>query len=259
MDIDITVDGDVAVTQLEEARSRLATLERYVDEDESPVAVRLTLRDRPGHGDRARERFAADASLPFDGRVLAAHATAPTPTEATDAVVQRLRRQLRRILDADVARRNEPRTIAKAIADFDPDRRTVPGQRRKPPEEREIVSRRTYAAAPEPTYSAVVDLLEDAELFHLFVHVRTNEDVVVFWRDDGRIGLLFPPGSVLADENDVVVPMPSRYSDPLTLAAARSEMDVLNHRFLYYIDAEDERGRVLYLRTDGDYGLVEPE
>jgi putative sigma-54 modulation protein len=89
--------------------------------------------------------------------------------------------------------------------------------------------------------------------------VRTNEDVVVFWRDDGRIGLLFPPGSVLADENDVVVPMPSRYSDPLTLAAARSEMDVLNHRFLYYIDAEDERGRVLYLRTDGDYGLVEPE
>jgi hypothetical protein len=35
-------------------------------------------------------------------------------------------------------------------------------------------------------------------------------------------------------------------------------MDMLNHRFLYYLDAEDERGRVLYLRFDGDYGLVEP-
>jgi ribosome-associated translation inhibitor RaiA len=259
MDIDITVDGDVAAGQLEAARTRLATLERYVDDDDSPVAVRLTLRDRPGHGDRRRERFVADASLPFDGRVLAAHATAPTPTEATDAVVQRLRRQLRRIVDADIARRNEPRRLAKAIADFDQERRAAPAQRRKPPEEREIVSRRTYAAAPEPTYSAVVDLLEDAELFHLFVHVRTNEDVVVFWRDDGRIGLLFAPGSVLADENDIVVPMPSRYGEPLTLAAARSEMDVLNHRFLYYIDADDGRGRVLYLRSDGDYGLVEPE
>jgi hypothetical protein len=53
---------------------------------------------------------------------------------------------------------------------------------------------------------------------HRFVHARTNEDGVVYWRDDGRIGLLFPPGS---------------------------------------IDAADGRGRV-YLRFDGDYGLVEP-
>jgi hypothetical protein len=36
-------------------------------------------------------------------------------------------------------------------------------------------------------------------------------------------------------------------------------MDVVNHRFLYFIDDRDGRGRVLYLRHDGDYGLVEPE
>jgi hypothetical protein len=35
-------------------------------------------------------------------------------------------------------------------------------------------------------------------------------------------------------------------------------MDVLNHRFLYFVDAADGRGKVLYLRHDGDYGLVEP-
>jgi ribosome-associated translation inhibitor RaiA len=258
MDIDITVDGDVPATQLEDARTRLSTLGRYVDEDGPPVAVRLTLRDHPGHGDRRRERFVADASLPFDGRVLAAHSTAPTPAEATDAVVGRLRRQLRRIVDADVATRNDPRSIAKAIADFDQARRPFPAQRRKPPEERDIVSRRAYPPRPEPTLSAIVDLLEDAKYFHVFVHVRTDEDVVVSWRDDGRIGLLFPPGSVLADENGVVVPKASRYTEPLTLAAARSEMDLLDHRFLYYLDADDGRGRVLYLRTDGDYGLVEP-
>jgi Sigma 54 modulation/S30EA ribosomal protein C terminus len=44
---------------------------------------------------------------------------------------------------------------------------------------------------------------------------------------------------------------------PIALTAARAELDVLNHRFLYLIDAEDGRGRVLYLRHDGDYGLVE--
>jgi putative sigma-54 modulation protein len=56
-----------------------------------------------------------------------------------------------------------------------------------------------------------------------------------------------------------VVAEPSRYSEPLTLDRARTEMDFLNHRFLYFIDAEDGRGKVLYLRHDGDYGLVEPE
>jgi hypothetical protein len=35
-------------------------------------------------------------------------------------------------------------------------------------------------------------------------------------------------------------------------------MDVLNHRFLHFIDAADGRGTVLYLRHDGDYGLVKP-
>jgi hypothetical protein len=33
-------------------------------------------------------------------------------------------------------------------------------------------------------------------------------------------------------------------------------MDALNHRFLYFIDAADGRGKVLYLRHDGDYGLA---
>jgi hypothetical protein len=35
-------------------------------------------------------------------------------------------------------------------------------------------------------------------------------------------------------------------------------MDVLNHRFLYFIDEADGRGKVIYLRHDGNYGLVEP-
>jgi hypothetical protein len=36
-------------------------------------------------------------------------------------------------------------------------------------------------------------------------------------------------------------------------------MDELNLRFVYFIDLEDGRGKVLHLRHDGDYGLVEPD
>jgi Sigma 54 modulation/S30EA ribosomal protein C terminus len=82
--------------------------------------------------------------------------------------------------------------------------------------------------------------------------------VVVHRRQDENIGLLHPPDSPLAKEHagDVVVPEPSRYFQPISLADARAEMDVLKHRFVYFIAVEDH-GKVLYLRHDGDYGLVD--
>jgi ribosome-associated translation inhibitor RaiA len=240
---------------VEAARARLDALERYTDDP--PVAARLTLRHAAAHTKFAR--YLADASVLFDGRLLAAHAGGRTPVEAADAAAERLRRQLRRTVDADVALRNEPRVIRAALEDLARDRERLPQVRLKPPEEREIVHRRTYAGQPESTLTAIADMLDLDEEFHLFKHVFTGEDVVVHRRDDGAIGLLHPPGSALADENDVVVPEPSRYSGPLTLDQARAEMDFLNHRFLYFQDAGDGRGKVLYLRHDGDYGLVEPQ
>ena len=120
------------------------------------------------------------------------------------------------------------------------------------------MKRRTYVDVPLATFDAIDELVALEVVFLLFRHVRTDEAVVVHHRDDGRLGLLFPPGSVLADEDDVVVPTPSRYDRPLALAEAREEMDLVDHRFLYFGDADDEgRGKVLYLRRDGDYGLVE--
>jgi ribosome-associated translation inhibitor RaiA len=254
--IDVTVDVGMSSDQIEAIREQLASLDRYTDE---PIqGARLTLRRGPG---RSRERYVADASVLFDGRVLAAHVGGPNPREATEAALERLRRQLRRTVDEDVARRNEPDEIRKALERLgEPDRTHPPEADLKPPEQRTIVHRRTYADQPEATLEASADMLDLDEHFHLFRHVRTSEDVVVYRRDDGRIGLLHPPGSILADESDdVLVAQPSRYPDPMTMEEARAVMDVANFRFLYFIDAEDGRGKVLYLRHDGDYGLVQPE
>jgi ribosome-associated translation inhibitor RaiA len=254
MHVDVTASPDVPREQVAAARERMQSLERYARQP--PTSARVTLRRG---SNRSKRSSVADASVVFDGRVLAAHAAGPSADEAVDEVVDRLRRQLRRVVDAEVARRNEPAVIQKALADLAHDTRHRPEARTKPPEEREIVHRRTYAPGPETTLAAVADMLDLDEEFHLFVHARTGEDVVVYRRDDGRIGLLHPRGTALADENDVVVPEPSRYSAPLPLSTARTEMDELNHRFLYFIDADDGRGKILYLRHDGDYGLVEPE
>jgi hypothetical protein len=50
----------------------------------------------------------------------------------------------------------------------------------------------------------------------------------------------------------------SRFSEPITLEAAVAEMNALAHRFMFFINAETARGNVIYLRYDGNYGLIEP-
>jgi hypothetical protein len=170
---------------------------------------------------------------------------------------------VRRIVGAEVVLRNDPRSPGDAGPSYAPDRDDQPPVRFKPPEEREIVARGTYADEPKSTLSAIADMLQDAEDFHLFVHARTGEDVVVCRLHVGRIALLFPSGSALGDEGDLVVARPSWFSDPLPVATAREEMDLLNQRavntrFLYFIDARDGRAKVIYVRLNGDYGLVEP-
>jgi ribosome-associated translation inhibitor RaiA len=251
--VDLTIGDGIPEERAHVARDLIASLDRYVDPDDLQAA-HLTLR-REG----TPAPFVADASVVFDGRVLAAHSTGRSADEAADAAAERLRRQLRRVVDADVALRNEPRTIERALKDLPRNREDRPHARRKPPEERSIVHRRPYSEIPISTLEAVADLIDLDLHFNLFRHVRNDEDVVVYCRDDGRIGLIHPRDSVLADENDVVIPEPSRYSEPLPFDRARTEMDMLDHRFLYFVDAADDRGKVIYLRYDGDYGLVEPE
>jgi ribosome-associated translation inhibitor RaiA len=253
IDVELHVPSAVPPAQAEAARRRIASLDRYAS---APlIGARLTLR-RDGKPSK-KPPFVADVDVRFDGRLLVAHGDGRTAMEAASVAAEALRRQLRRIVGADVALRNEPRVLENGGGD-QPRAAAL-----KPAEERSIVARRTYAQQPEPTLTALADLLQDAEVFHLFVHARTGEDVVAYQLNSGKLGLLFPPGSVLADEGDIVVAQPSWFSEPLPLAAARSEMDMLNeravhHRFLYFIDAADKRGKVLYLRLDGDYGLVEP-
>jgi hypothetical protein len=214
------------------------------------ISPRLTVR-------RAGRRFVADADVRFRGRVLAAHAAGPTERAAVEAVVERLRRQLRRTVMAEVALRNEPRLIQQKIDAMRREAELHPEPSRKAPERREIIRRSTHVSVSLSTIEAIRDLLDLDLEFFLFRHARTGEDVVVHRRDAGRLGLIFPEGSVLADEEDLVTPEPDRHGHPVPLAQVVEEMDLAGHRLVYFVDAADDRGKVIYLRHDSDYGLVE--
>ncbi|HKP88419.1 MAG TPA: sigma 54 modulation/S30EA ribosomal C-terminal domain-containing protein [Thermoleophilaceae bacterium] len=254
--VQLRAEPQIPKEEAEAARERVDSVLRVIDEP-PPGTVRLTL--RRGEGSAPRWQYVADADVRVNGRVLAAHATGPSAVEAADRVAARLRRQLRRVVGTEVAQRNEPANIRTALESLLAEGSHRPEAGLKPPEAREIVHRIAYPDEPSSTLAAVADLIDHDHEFLIFRHARTGEDAVVYRRADGEIGLLHPPGSELADENDLVIPEPSRYTEPISLARAREEMDVLNHRFLYFIDEADGRGRVIYLRHDGDYGLVEPE
>ncbi len=252
--VEITAPRELSDDRREKIREQLEKLARYTDE---PIQrIRLTLRHPDARA--ARARWDADATLEMAGMQVAAHVTAADPVQAAKEVAHRLRRQMRRAVDAEAALRNEPRVIEKALAARARERRHRPKRRQKPPELREIIPRRTAYPFPENTFDAVMDLLDLDDEFLLFRHARTGEDVVVYRRGDGRIGLLHPPGSKLADENDIVIAKPSRYPEPVSLERVRGELDVLGTGFIYFVDERDGRGKVLYVRQDGDYGLVEP-
>ena len=245
--VEIAISEEVPRGDAEIVRHDAAEFFELLHEPASQA--RLTVRVKSNH---AKQPFVADASVLVGARAIAAHATGRTAIEAADAARERLARQLGRIAQ------NDGRPRMAELEPLPPERVYRPEAALKPPAKRRIVHRRTYLDLPLGTRDAVSDLLDiDAE-FMLFVHGKTNEDVVVHVRDDGQIGLLHPPGSELAGESELVITKASRYPAPLELRAARGEMDFLNHRFLYFMDAADGRGKVMYLRHDGDYGLVEP-
>jgi hypothetical protein len=242
MDVEIKVLSEIPQADVDRARQCVAALERYLARP--PISVRLALRRAP----HSKPPYIAEASVVLAGHLVAARAAGHTAPDAADAAVRRLLRQARRFVGIRIAQRHRPEPDGRPAADLRP----------VAAEDAAIVRRRPYVHVALTTFEAVADLLALDVLFYLFRHLRTAEDVVVDRRDDGGVGLIFPPGSVLADEGDILLARPSRYPGPLSLAAALEEMRLARHRFLYFADRRDDRAKVLYVRRDGDYGLVEP-
>ena len=46
---------------------------------------------------------------------------------------------------------------------------------------------------------------------------------------------------------------------PMTVTEAMEEMELLGHSFYVFLEAKSNTVQVLYLRNDGDLGLIEPE
>ncbi len=60
-------------------------------------------------------------------------------------------------------------------------------------------------------------------------------------------------------EEDVIVRTKSYYLDPMSIEDAITRMEALGHNFFVYLDEEDDRISVVYIRNDGGYGVIQAE
>lgn len=255
---DVQPDFDVNVTtrgQLpgaaDYAEEKISGLSRFAHRPIRHAHVKLAR-----HGDPAQERpVIAQANLDVDGSLIRAEAQGDTAREAIDRLDDRLRRRLRQAAEHWEARRNgRPVDLGQA----EPVDR--PGHVPIPPEERQIVRRKSYTLAACSVDEAALEMeLLDYD-FHLFTEKGTGMASVIY-----RGG---PTGYRLAQVASVPKEQLAPFELPATISAApppcitseqaTERLGLLGLPFLFFIDAAEGRAGVLYHRYDGHYGLITP-
>ena len=109
----------------------------------------------------------------------------------------------------------------------------------------------------EDLYAAIDDAIDKLE--GQMRKLKTRMD-----RSNGRAGL----GRAIdfeaieaekEDEEDVIVRAKSYYLEPMSIEEAVTRMEALGHSFFLYLDEEDDRISVCYVRNDGGYGVIQAE
>jgi ribosomal subunit interface protein len=258
IDVEVTTRGEVSEQARQQARDKVAALERFVKGPILGARVVLTQESNP----RVRDRARAEAEIDLQGRLVRARTAAPSMEAAVDEVVERLRRHLRRYVDRLITRHHKPAEAPPAEAppgEWSPRMWSPPHRPAFEPQadEREIVRRKSFAFGPM-TVDEGADALEDLDQdFFLFRDAETGAEAVLYWRDDGLLALIEPPWAELTVGGPVREP--SMFSEPMALETAVAQMNAVSHRFLFFENAATGRGNVIYRRYDGDYGLIEPD
>lgn len=234
--ISVVADDDIPESIRAHAVERVVHVARFARRPVLHARVTLRLDRNP-----ALERPAvAKAALDVSGRSIRAHVAAKELREAIDLLEERLRRNLEEAEELRRSRRHE--TGAPAPGEWRhgllPTAR--PEYFPRPSDERELIRRKTYAGSPLTPDEATLELrLLDYD-FYLFTNESTGEENVAWQEPDGSSALM----------EDAPV---------LLLADAIERLDAGGERFVFFVDVQDRRGRVLYRRYDGHYGLLEPE
>ena len=252
--VDVTMRGDVPGEAREHAEEKVGALDRLVELPVLGARVVIVQEANP----RIERSARAEGEIDLNGPMIRAKVADLDPIAAVNSLTERLERQLRSFVDrrTDQARRPTERKAGEwRHSSFATDR---PDYFPRAPEEREIIRRKTFATDRLTPAEAAEEMEFLDHDFYLFIERETGADAVAYHRDDGRLGVIGPSGIGWSGESAGIVHEESRMGGPTRLEDAVAEMNILNHRFMYFTDAASGRGNVIYMRYDGHYGLIKP-
>lgn len=247
--VDVQVRGAVPPGAVDYAGSKV---ERVMEIANKPVLVArvvLTMSGDPAMGRPAR----AEATLDVSGTQVRAQSIASDMTAAIDLLEEKLRENLAQHQDR---LRTRHRWIGVAT-EAGWRHGTLPSVREahfpRPADEREIVRRKTFALTPTTPDEAAYDMGVLGHDFYLFTDSRTGKEAVVYRTGDGRFAVR---GDAVVDEESAPLVEVMGTAPALTEQEATNRLELSGEPFVFYLDPEDGRGRVLYFRYDGHYGLI---
>jgi len=231
--VQLTVRGDIPQ---DDRAYALSKVERVLEMAHRPVLkahLVLGWEPDPAHTHPAR----LEVGLDVDGVPVRAHIAADSIREGADLLQGRLGRRLVQLQDRARARHRWAEAVRAAGA---PGAQAPRPQSRRhdPAEPSEIFRRKTFAAHPltpdEAAYE--MDLLDHD--FYLYTDKETGSEAVAY-RSPGHHDVLLTPAALSEDQ-------------------AKEHLDLGGEPFVFFQAPDDARGRVLYRRFDGGYGLITP-
>lgn len=257
MNVEVTTRGPVDHEAVELAQEKLGDLESAIGRplEHARVVLRQEKESMP-------ESARAEGEVQLGKTIVRGHVAADSMSHAIHELADRMQQQLRRHVDRLTSLKRQPVETPEGKWDHGTWVPARPAESLHAPGEREVIRRKVFSLVPLEATEAAELMRELDHGFYLFHDSDTDADSVVYLRDDGQLAVIAAQGVASPAEPDGSAGIQretSRYSSALTLEDAVSEMDELNHRFMFFTDAATDRAAVIYLRYDGHYGLIEQE
>ncbi len=250
----VAVHGPVPPDMAEYAQTRIASLASRAHEPIEFARARLTQSADPGN-----ERPATvQANLDLHGRLVRAHVSAATMTEAIDLAHKRLAHQLDRLA------RRHPATSREGSAKTEDEHEWWHGHEPthrptyypRPAEERQIVREKSLALSPESRQDAAADMDMMDYDFYLFTDAETGLESVIY--RSGNTGYRLASTAPPPEDPSGRITVSAQPGQRLTVAEARDRLELAGWPFVFFVDSGDGQASVLYHRYDGHYGLLKP-
>ena len=253
--------GEVVV----EARGKVSGAERAYARDKidhlrtlAAGPVLFARVEMAAHADPARERPAfAKAEFDVNGQLVRAHVAATTMFEAIDLLEARLRGRLERAAHHDESKHFRHRGREEHEWRHAGDSPPRPSYYPRPVDEREILWHKTFAVGEMTPDEAAADLELLDHDFYLFTNLDTGADNVLF-RSGSGYELIEPSPACSLEECAAAIRLSPLRPAVMSTPDALELLNLGDERFVFFLDPAAQRGRVLYRRYDGHYGLIVP-